>query len=178
MAKLSFIPDEVLSREVQHLLTIAKMAKAKSERNFTRNVIDPFAVLFEMSGFEVDEKVWEIGEKNRQIQKTLQNHVGSFHQKILGTVDGWKDTGTGGAIDLVSEKHKVIAEIKNKYNTVKGLDKVKIYDHLEMHVMTKGNQYKGFTAYYVEVIPQSGQRYTGSLPHQTITRVSNVNPTP
>jgi hypothetical protein len=103
--------------------------------------------------------VWETGEKNRQIQKTLQNHVGSFHQKILGAVDGWKDTGAGGVIDLVSEKQKVIAEIKNKYNTVKGSDKVKIYDHLEMQVMTKGHQYKGFTAYYVEVIPQNGHRY-------------------
>lgn len=159
MAKLGYIPDDVLTREVRHLLSIAKMAKAKSERNFTRNVIDPFAVLFEMSGFDVDETVWEKGEKNRQIQKTLQNHVGSFHQRILGAMDGWKDTGTGGVIDLVSEKYKVIAEIKNKYNTVKGSDKVKIYDHFEMQVMTKGHQYKGFTAYYVEVIPLSGHRY-------------------
>lgn len=55
MPKLSFIPDDALAREVQHLLKIASAAKAKSERDFTRNVIDPFAVLFEMSGFGVDE---------------------------------------------------------------------------------------------------------------------------
>ncbi|MEQ1739028.1 MAG: Eco47II family restriction endonuclease [Methyloglobulus sp.] len=159
MPKLSFIADDVLEKEVQHLLSIAIQAKAKSELSFTRNVIDPFAVLFEMSGFDVDEIVWEKGEKNRQIQKTLQNHVGAFHQRILGFVDGWRDTGTGGVVDLVSEKHRIIAEVKNKYNTVKGSDKVKIYDQLEMQVMTKGHQYKGFTAYYVEVIPQAGQRY-------------------
>jgi Eco47II restriction endonuclease len=159
MAILNYISDEVLAQEVRHLLAIAKAAKIKSELDFNRNVIDPFAVLFEMSGFDVDETIWAKGEKNRQIQKTLQNHVGSFHQKILGAVDGWKDTGAGGVIDLVSEKQKVIAEIKNKYNTVKGSDKVKIYDHLEMQVMTKGHQYKDFTAYYVEVIPQNGQRY-------------------
>jgi Eco47II restriction endonuclease len=159
MAKLSYISDNVLTNEVRHLLSIAKMAKAKSERDFTRNVIDPFAVLFEMSGFDADEIVWEKGEKNRQIQKTLQNHVGTFHQRILGAVDGWKDTGAGGIIDLVSENNKVVAEIKNKYNTVKGSDKVKIYDHLELQVMTKSHQHKDFTAYYVEVIPQSGQRY-------------------
>ncbi len=159
MPKLSFIPDDSLEHEVRYLLDIASAAKTKAEVNFNRNVIDPFAVLFEMSGFNVDETAWEKGEKNRQIQKTLQNHVGSFHQRILGFVDGWRDTGTGGVIDLASEKHKVIAEIKNKYNTVKGSDKVKIYDQLEMQVMTKGHQYKGFTAYYVEVIPQAGQRY-------------------
>lgn len=159
MPKLSFISDDALEQEVRHLLDIAKKAKDKSELDFTRNVIDPFAVLFEMSGFDVDETVWAKGETNRQIQKTLQNHVGAFHQRILGVVDGWRDTGTGGVIDVNSEKHRVIAEIKNKYNTVKGSDKVKIYDHLEMQVMTKGHQYKGFTAYYVEVIPQAGQRY-------------------
>jgi hypothetical protein len=156
---LSFIPDETLTKEVSHLLAIAKAAKVKSEINFARNVIDPFGALFEMSGFDVDEKEWAIGEKNRQIQKTLQNHVGSFHQKILGAVEGWKDTGNGGVIDLASEKHMVIAEIKNKFNTVKGSDKVKTYDHLEKLVMTKGHKYKGFTAYYVEIIPKGAQRY-------------------
>jgi Eco47II restriction endonuclease len=159
MPKLSFIADDALEQEVRNLLNIASTAKAKSERDFTKNVIDPFAVLFEMSGFGVDEMEWITGEKNRQIQKTLQNHVGAFHQRILGFVDGWRDTGTGGIVDLASEKHKVVAEIKNKYNTVKGSDKVKIYDQLEMQVMTKGHQYKGFTAYYVEIIPQAGQRY-------------------
>jgi Eco47II restriction endonuclease len=159
MPKLSFIADDALEQEVRNLLNIASTAKAKSERDFTKNVIDPFAVLFEMSGFGVDEMEWITGEKNRQIQKTLQNHVGAFHQRILGFVDGWRDAGTGGVVDLASEKHKVVAEIKNKYNTVKGSDKVKVYDQLEMQVMTKGHQYKGFTAYYVEVIPQVGQRY-------------------
>lgn len=63
MAKLSFISDEVLSKEVKLLLQIAKDAKAKSERDFTRNVIDPFAVLFEMAGFDVDKETWEVGVK-------------------------------------------------------------------------------------------------------------------
>lgn len=159
MARLSFISDDTLEQEVQYLLDIAKKAKEKADRNFTKNVIDPFAVLFEMSGFYVDEATWKKGEKNRQIQKTLQNHVGTFHQRILGSVVGWQDAGKGGVVDLISEKHKIVAEIKNKYNTVKGSDKVKIYDSLESQVMNKGHQHKGYTAYYVEVIPPSGQRY-------------------
>lgn len=159
MSKLSFISDEALISEVKHLLIIASQAKSKSERDFTRNVIDPFAVLFEMSGFDVDEITWGKSEQNRQIQKTLQNHVGAFHQRILGSIAGWENTGSGGVIDLVSHQRKIIAEVKNKFNTVKGSDKVKIYDQLEMQVMTKGHQYKGYTAYYVEVVPQSVQHY-------------------
>jgi hypothetical protein len=159
MPQLSFISDEVLATAVRHLLNIATKARIKADKEFDRNVIDPFAVLFEMSGFGVDEPSWLAGEKNRQAQKTLQNHVGTFHQAILGMMAGWQDLGTGSVVDVVSTEKKIIAEVKNKHNTVKGSDKVKVYDQMETLVMTKGHQYKDFTAYYVEIIPKSGSRY-------------------
>ncbi|MEQ1638300.1 MAG: Eco47II family restriction endonuclease [Methylococcales bacterium] len=159
MPQLSFISDEALFKAVKHLLEIALKARTKADQEFDRNVIDPFAILFEMSGFSVDEPLWLVGEKNRQAQKTLQNHVGTFHQAILGMMAGWQDLGTGGVVDVVSTTGKIIAEIKNKHNTVKGSDKVKVYDQMETLVMTKGHQYKDFTAYYVEIIPKSNSRY-------------------
>lgn len=159
MPQLSFISDSALAMAVQHLLDIATKARVKANKDFDRNVIDPFAVLFEMSGFKTDELAWLAGEKNRQAQKSLQNHVGIFHQAILGGLAGWQDLGTGGVVDVVSLERKLIAEVKNKHNTVKGSDKVKVYDQMETLVMTKGHQYKDFTAYYVEIIPKSGARY-------------------
>lgn len=159
MPQLSFISDEALVTAVNHLLDIATRARTKADKEFGRNVIDPFAILFEMSGFRMDEPSWLEGEKNRQAQKTLQNHVGTFHQAILGMMAGWQDLGTGGVIDVVSTERKIIAEIKNKHNTVKGSDKVKVYDQMETLVMTKGHQYKDYTAYYVEIIPKSDSRY-------------------
>lgn len=159
MPQLSFISDEVLSRAVKNLLDVATNARKKADKDFNRNVIDPFAVLFEMSGFQTDGETWLTGEKNRQAQKTLQNHVGTFHQAILGNIEGWSDLGTGGVVDIICPDRKIIAEIKNKHNTVKGSDKVKVYDLMERAVMTKGHQYKGFTGYYVEVIPKSAARY-------------------
>jgi len=159
MPYLSFIADDALISVVTHLLAVAQKARTKADKDFDRNVIDPFAVLFEMSGFKTDQAVWLAGEKNRQAQKSLQNHVGAFHQTILGMMNGWQDLGTGSVIDAVCPDKKLIAEIKNKHNTVKGSDKVKVYDHMETLVMTKGHQYKDFTAYYVEVIPKSGLRY-------------------
>ncbi len=159
MAKLSFISDADLMITVQHLLSIAAKARQKADKDFERNVIDPFAVLFEMSGFETDSATWLAGEKNRQAQKSLQNHVGTFHQSILGLVQGWQNLGTGRVVDVINKEQRIIAEVKNKHNTVKGSDKVKVYDILESLVMPKGQQYKDFTAYYVEIIPKSGMRY-------------------
>jgi len=46
---------------------------------------------------------------------------------------------------------KIIAEIKNKYNTTKGADKKTLYDNLELALL---NKYKGYTGYYVEIIPK------------------------
>ncbi len=65
-------------------------------------------------------EIWYKNETARQAQKTLQNHLGDFHQRILGSVKGWTDMHTGGVIDLISHDTKIIAEVKNKYNTVSG----------------------------------------------------------
>jgi hypothetical protein len=159
MPQLSFISDETLSNAVRNLLDVAVDARQKADKGFNRNVIDPFAVLFEMSGFQVDEQTWLAGEKNRQAQKTLQNHVGTFHQAILGNIAGWENLGTGGVMDVVCTDRQIIAEVKNKHNTVKGSDKVAVYDTMDELVMPKLQKYKGFTAYYVEIIRKSKQPY-------------------
>ena len=46
--------------------------------------------------------------------------------------------------------------LKNKHNTVKGSDKVGIYDFLAERLQS---EYEGFTAYYVEIIPSSKEPY-------------------
>jgi hypothetical protein len=153
MTKLSFISDNALKDAVKHLLDVALQGKKKAEDQFGRNVIDPFAILFEMAGFDLDAQTWEKSEQTRQAQKSLQNHIGTFHQRILGSVNGWRDLDTGSIIDLECPSQKIIAEVKNKYNTVKGSDQVKIYDNFANLVLHKGQAYRGYTAYYVEIIP-------------------------
>ncbi len=153
MPILPFIQDAIFEQIVLDLLSEGKKAKQITETRFNRNVIDPFAVLFEMASFEIDSKTWLLNEKIRQAQKTLSNAIGMFHQKILGSVDGWQDLGKNGIVDLVNNDLKLIAEIKNKHNTVKGSDKVNTYDTLNDLVMKKGHLYKDYTAYYVEIIP-------------------------
>lgn len=159
MALLPFIADQDLELAVKHLLLIADSALQEAEKEFNKNVIDPFAAMFEMAGFKIDEETWRANEKTRKAQKSLQNHVGAFHQKILGQIAGWRDLGTGGILDLESTERKIIAEIKNKYNTISGGKLKDLYAELESLVMPKTSLYKGFTAYYVEIIPKAPERY-------------------
>lgn len=159
MPRLNFISDADLEAAVKNLLDVATKSKVQAKKEFERNVIDPFALLVEMSGFGLDAQSWINNEMTRQAQKSLQNHVGAFHQIVLGSVAGWKNLKTGAIVDLESDEHNAIAEVKNKYNTISGGKLADLYSELEKLVMPKSSKYKGFTAYYVEILPKSPEPY-------------------
>lgn len=159
MPILKWIDDNKLLTIVEQLLKKAHEAKESAMNDFGRNLIDPFSALFEISGFDIDYDTWFKSETTRQAQKTLQNHIGGFHQTILSCSVDWLDLKTGGVVDLHSEKYKIIAEVKNKYNTISGGKLSDLYFSLEDLVMPKASRYKDYTAYYVTVIPKTGKRY-------------------
>lgn len=159
MAYVKFISDAKLENIVSEILESGKVAKTKADTKFNRNVIDPFAVLFEMASFSLNEEKWVMGEKVRQAQKSLSNHTGLMHQKIIGSIAGWEDLKTGHEIDVVNKGLKIIAEIKNKHNTIKGANKVDLYNEFNELIMPKASKYKDYTAYYVEIIPKKSERF-------------------
>ena len=159
MAYLNWISDEILIEAATNLLDKAANIKEKSKKNVNKNVIDPFSSLFQLGGSELQYEEWLTGEITRQAQKSLQNHVGAFHQNILGSISGWENKKTGSVIDLVNLDKKIIAEVKNKHNTVKGSDLVGVYDTLSGAVTEKMSVYKDFTSYYVTIIPPKSHRF-------------------
>jgi len=78
---------------------------------------------------------------------------------MIGSLVGWEDLGTREMIDVVNHEKRIIAEIKNKYNTVKQSDLIGLYSDMEGLVMHKTQKYRGYTAYYVEIIPRKAVRY-------------------
>ncbi len=159
MPFLSWISDDKLVPIISGLLLKAQEAQNKASAKFGKNVIDPFSAIFEMSGFGLSLDLWLKSESTRQAQKTLQNHIGEFHQNILGSCSGWENMKTGNVIDLVSKQHKIVAEIKNKYNTISGGKLSDLYYSLEHLVMPKTSIYKDYTAYYVSIIPKNPERF-------------------
>ncbi|MDW7782629.1 Eco47II family restriction endonuclease [Morganella morganii] len=157
MAYLTYVSDDVLVREVKFLLDKALKKRKDAEKSFNKNVIDPFGALFEAPAFN-NHAEWKNAEMARQCQKTIQNHVGTFHQRILGSVDGWEDLGVGGIVDLVNNGKKIIAEVKNKYSTVTGGNLAAMYNSLDAQVSPKNSRYKDYTAYFVNIIPKHPAR--------------------
>lgn len=156
MALLPFIEDELLIKHVSWVLSLANSASLDEEKEFYRNSVDPFSAIFDAARQEIPLSKWVELEKVRQGQKALQNRLGDFHQAILGSIYGWEDLTKGNLIDIKSDSKKIVAEIKNKYNTTKGSDKTQIYDNLLFAIE---NHYDGFKGYYVEVIPKNKKVY-------------------
>ncbi|SFN93986.1 Eco47II family restriction endonuclease [Xenorhabdus japonica] len=120
-----------------------------------RNTLDCFSASIDalIQGISIDD--WLQQEKARQIQKTKQNAIGSLHEKIMGSVAGVENLPVGNLIDIVADRLKMVAEIKNKHNTTKGNHKVQIYRDLVKAIEDK----PGYTGYYVEVLPKGQKIY-------------------
>ncbi|MDE9544542.1 Eco47II family restriction endonuclease [Xenorhabdus bovienii] len=127
----------------------------QEELDLYRNTLDCFSAAIDslVQGINLDD--WLRQEKVRQIQKTKQNAIGLIHEKIMGSVEGLENLPVGNLIDIVSEKFKIVAEIKNKHNTTKGNHKAQIYRDLAKAIENK----PGYIGYYVEVLPKGRKVY-------------------
>jgi hypothetical protein len=158
VSHLTWIADNDLKACVREVLTKGLAGIEKSDKSFYRNGVDPFSAIFDAACQGITLEQWLNLERKRQAQKTLQNALGNFHQKLLSLVNGWEIPALN-FVDLISEKTKIVAEIKNKHNTVKKSDLKAVYNELQATVLHKTSKYHGYTAYYVTVIPASTKRF-------------------
>lgn len=137
--------------------SVVRMYKAQtSDLDLYRNTLDCFSSSIDalMQGISMDD--WLKQEKERQVQKTKQNAIGSLHEDIMGSIEGVESLPVGHLVDIVCEEKKIIAEVKNKHNTTKGNHKVQIYRDLAQKIDELGG---GYIGYYVEVLPKGAKSY-------------------
>lgn len=154
MTYLPFVSDNDLFQAVQKVIDDFGTAHTKIEDDIWRNVVDPFSAVFDATLHGMPLTEWMDHEKRRQVQKSLQNTVGNFHQQILAAIPGWEEMES--VLDIRNNSVRIIAEVKNKFNTTKGNHKVAIYDDIDLLL---SSYYIGFTGYYVEIIPSNRDGY-------------------
>lgn len=87
---LKFITDEHLMFCVEELYNSYLKAKEKvSKKKFYSNKIDTFKLTFDSKFNNVNEKNLIKGEILRQIDKSINNSIGTFHENILGGIKGY-----------------------------------------------------------------------------------------
>lgn len=166
---VSFVSDDNFEKCVKNVLSA--YTKAEKEFNFKtlqKNVVDPIKMVFDIYSKEKDVDQWLNTEKIRQADKTVNNAIGTFHQEILGCVDGWNNLGTGhetGA-DLKNDEGTIYIELKNKHNTLNSEGIKKLWEKLEVIVTNNEN----CIAYWAYVI---SKRDSGIEPF--IVEIRNKN---
>lgn len=148
---LTWIDDEALINAVIKVYMAVREAFSTTSLTYLeRNIIDPFSLIFETALTGTSMQDWLKIEAQRQTQKKLSNMIGEFHQNILGACDGWENLGVGHdtGVDLRNADGSIYAEIKNKYNTIKGSSKIDALRHL----IDLANWQKKSTVYMVWII--------------------------
>jgi len=127
---------------------------AKDIESLQENRLDPFKALFDMMNERMDSKKWLKKESIRQSDKTVNNPIGEFHQKLLGGVKGWSDLGTGddSHLDLKKNDDSIFMELKNKFNTVNGSSLESVRRKLEQAV----SDHPASTSYWAFIIAKNG----------------------
>ena len=150
------ISDQILKKQVKILIERVNVATKAMDKDFERNVIDPFAYIFQSILFKKkDHNDWKLTELSRQIEKAFSNALGEFHQNLLCSLNGC--LRPVGGVDFMCENKKIVAEIKNKHNSINSGSKAASFDKIK-HELSKNNR-KEFKGYFVTIIPKNPKNY-------------------
>ena len=116
---------------------------------------DPFTILAQAAIADTSFEDSLDFEHLRALNKTISNAVGEMHQHILGLAKNWENLGrSGGLLDVCTVPgyvhpkfgKPVVAEVKNRFNTIKASDEPKEWDKIKdatkiaKRLSTKGAQ--------------------------------------
>ena len=148
---LSYISDEHLLFCVENLHKSYLKAKANvSKKKFYKNKIDTIKLTFDAKFNDLDEETLIKTEINRQIDKSINNSIGTFHEQILGGISGF-EMGNLSGFDIKAKDDTLFADIKNKHNTMNSSSAESLFQKLAKYADT----YKQANCYWVQILAKN-----------------------
>ncbi len=190
MWKLTFINEADLTNHVQD--TIKKYGEKLESfdlKRFNKNLIDPIKLIFDKT---VYRSTWEeiiSNEIFRQRDKSNNNDIGYFHQRIFQYIDHCHvpPNGEEGGWDVIYQNDSgitlpegnvvktVYVEMKNKHNTMNSASSGKTYIKMQHQLLSDDN----CACFLVEAIAKKSQNIKWEptvdnikVGHKLIRRVS------
>ena len=153
---LEFISDEDLFECISDMFkTYEKEYTKMTFETLTKNKIDPIKMFFDIRMRNLNEKDWVLGEIARQVDRTISNEIGNFHEKIISKIEPVKgrsklilDKEKKYSIDLYSAALDMFVEVKNKHNTLKGEDRKSVFNKLAF----LADKYQNSICYLVTIV--------------------------
>ena len=136
---------------------IANLHKAyiKAKNNITKssfysNKVDTIKLTFDSKFNDIDEESLIQAEILRQIDKSINNSIGTFHEQILGGIKGF-EIGNLSGFDIKAKDDTLFADIKNKHNTMNSSSSEALFQKLARYADT----YKKAKCYWVQILAKS-----------------------
>ena len=188
--KLNFISKEDFTEHVK--ATIEKYGEKLESfdvKRFNKNIIDPIKLIFDKT---VYRSTWDQIVSNeifRQRDKSNNNDIGYFHQRIFQYISNCHvpDNGKEGGWDVIYKNsegvilpdgdvvHNVYVEMKNKHNTMNSASAGKTYIKMQNQLLKDDD----CACFLVEAIAQKSQNIKwettvdkNKVSHRRIRRVS------
>jgi len=158
---LSYISDEDLLKCIGNLhKTYIKAKRNLTKKDFYDNKVDTFKLTFDANFNNISEnKLIEI-EILRQMDKSINNSIGTFHEQVLGSINGF-EVGKLSGFDIKAQDNTLFADLKNKHNTMNSSAAESLYQKLKKYA----DEYKKAKCYWVQILAKSSfnEKWTGNI---------------
>ena len=144
---LNYISDNHLLKCIENLHNSYISAKANINKSkFYKNKIDIIKLTFDTHFNNLNEKDIVESELIRQIDKSINNSIGTFHEEILGGINGY-EMGHLSGFDIKAKNNNLFADIKNKHNTMNSSAAESLFQKLARYA----DNYKKSKCYWVQI---------------------------
>src|SRR5690625_1001590 len=148
---VNFITDEHLLACIEELHKSYLKAKRNiTKSKFYKNKIDTIKLTFDSKFNSIDEDELIETEILRQIDKSINNSIGTFHEQILGGIQGY-EIGNLSGFDIKAEDNTLFADIKNKHNTMNSSSAEALFQKLARYA----DDHKKAKCYWVQILAKS-----------------------
>ncbi|HAN00267.1 MAG TPA: Eco47II family restriction endonuclease [Marinilabiliales bacterium] len=145
---VNFISDAHLLYCIDNLHKAYLKAKNNiSKSSFYSNKVDTIKLTFDSKFNDIDEESLIQTEILRQIDKSINNSIGTFHEQILGGIKGF-EVGILSGFDIKAKDDTLFADIKNKHNTMNSSSAEALFQKLARYADT----YKKAKCYWVQIL--------------------------
>lgn len=145
---VNFISDEHLLSCIANLHKAYLKAKNNiTKKNFYTNKVDTIKLTFDSKFNNIDEENLIQVEILRQIDKSINNSIGTFHEQVLGGIKGF-EAGSLSGYDIKAKDNTLFADIKNKHNTMNSSAAEALFQKLARYA----NDYKKAKCYWVQIL--------------------------
>ncbi|MDM1547307.1 Eco47II family restriction endonuclease [Empedobacter falsenii] len=148
---VNFISDEHLLNCIENLYKSYQKAKSKiSKKSFYTNKVDTIKLTFDSKFNNIDEEDLIQSEILRQIDKSINNSIRTFHEQILGGIKGF-EVGNLSGFDIKANDDTLFADIKNKHNTMNSSSAEALFQKLARYA----DDYKKAKCYWVQILAKN-----------------------